>query len=152
MKKTISPIVALTLSLSVVLMVAMLAAIITSAFVPNVILPRLTVPTFAGLSLIALALEALVFGEGRRYWIASAVVAAVDFALLGLCAGLLPGDPVSVGKAAVLGMVVFLVCEMLFHSILDRLSSGPVKNRKSLAVFTALLLFLASQILEGIGL
>ena len=152
MRKTISPIVTLTLSLTVVLMAALLAAILISAFVPNVILPRLTVPTFAGLSLIALALEALVFGEGRRHWIASAVAAAVDFALLGLCAGFLPGNAAGAAKVAVLGTVVFLVCEILFHSILDRLSSGAVKNRRSLAVITALLLFLASQILEGIGL
>ena len=56
-------------------------------------------------------------------------------------------------RAGILGGAVFLVCEVLLHSILDRLSSGAVgKYRKSMAVLSALLLWLAAQILMSIGL
>ena len=55
-------------------------------------------------------------------------------------------------RAAALGAVVYLVCETLFHSILDRLASGAVKGNRAVPFLAGLLLWLASQILAGVGL
>ena len=88
MKKAIlSPLCSLTLCLSAVLLIAGLAAQIARAFVPNVILPPLDIPTLAALSLIALVLEAIFFGQQHRFWATSLIVGIVDFGLLSLCAG-----------------------------------------------------------------
>ena len=85
MKRQISPLCALSLSLTAVLLLAGLAVIIAGALVPNIVLPALDIPTLAALSLIALALETIVFGHGTRAWVASLGVAVVDFGLLILC-------------------------------------------------------------------
>ncbi|MFR3921811.1 MAG: hypothetical protein ACLTYN_07350 [Dysosmobacter welbionis] len=48
---------------------------------------------------------------------------------------------------------MFLICEVLLHSILDRISSGAAgKYPRSMAVVSALLLWLAAQILMSIGI
>ncbi len=151
MKREISPLCALSLSLTAVLLIAGLGAVIAGALVPNVVLPAMDVPMLAALSLIALALETVVFGHGSREWVASLAVAVVDFGLLSLCTGRVSASEAV--RAAALGGVVFLCCEVLFHSILDRLSSGSVgKHLKSAAVVTAVLLWLASQSMAGMGL
>ena len=153
MKKAIlSPLCSLTLCLSAVLLVAGLAAQIARAFVPNVILPPLGIPTLAALSLIALVLEAIFFGQQHRFWATSLIVGIVDFGLLSLCAGQAP-TALEALRVGILGGAVCLVCEVLLHSILDRLSSGAVgKHRRSMAVVSALLLWLAVQSLMSIGI
>ena len=146
----IAPCAAQAITLCLVLLLAGLGAVIARTFVPNVVLPRLTVPAFAALSLLALALEAAAFGEKRRQWVASFVEAAVAFGLLPLCAGLV-ADVSAAFRAAALGAVVYLVCEILFHSILDRLASGAVKGNRAVPFLAGLLLWLASQIFAGMG-
>ena len=89
MKRQISPLCALSLSLTAVLLLAGLAVIIAGALVPNIVLPALDIPTLAALSLIALALETIVFGHGTRAWVASLGVAVVDFGLLHIIAYIL---------------------------------------------------------------
>ena len=77
---------------------------------------------------------------------------AVAFGVLSLCAGSVPTvlDALRVG---ILGGAVFLICEVLLHSILDRISSGAAgKYPRSMAVVSALLLWLAAQILMSIGI
>ena len=151
MKRAVSPLCALSLSLTAVLLTAGLCAVIAGALVPNLVLPAMDVPALAALSLIALAVETLVFGHGSREWVASLAIAAVDFGLLTLCTGRVSFS--SAAQLTVLGGVVFLVCEMLFHSILDRLSSGAAKDHPGrAAVLTAVLLWLACQGLAGVGL
>ncbi len=147
----IAPCAAQAITLCLVLLLAGLGAVIARTFVPNVVLPRLTVPAFAAISLLALALEAAAFGEKRRQWVASFVEAAVAFGVLPLCAGLV-ADVSAAFRAAALGAVVYLVCEILFHSILDRLASGAVKGNRAVPFLAGLLLWLASQILAGVGL
>ena len=140
-----------TLSLAVVLAVVCLGILAAQAAVPNVVVPRLTVPVLAAISLVALAGETVVFGTGKREWTVSFGLAALCFGILPLCAGWV--ESVSMAcKAAALGAVVYLVCEMLYCSILDRLSSGAVRSRGCLAVGTAVMLLLAVQALAGIGL
>ena len=153
MKKTVlSPVCSLTLCLTAVLLLAGLAAQIARTFVPNVILPPLDIPTLAALSLIALVAEVLLFGVPHRFWAASLIVGVIDFGLLSLCAGAVP-TVLEALRAGILGGVVCLVCEVLLHSILDRLSSGAVgKHRRSMAVVSALLLWLAVQSLMSVGL
>ena len=146
----IAPCAAQAITLCQVLLLAGLGAVI-ARIVPTVVLPRLTVPAFAALSLLALALEAAAFGEKRRQWVASFVEAAVAFGVLPLCAGLV-ADVSAAFRAAALGAVVYLVCEILFHSILDRLASGAVKGNRAVPFLAGLLLWLASQILAGVGL
>ena len=153
MKKAIlSPLCSLTLCLSAVLLVAGLAAQIARAFVPNVILPPLDIPTLAALSLIALVLEAIFFGQQHRFWATSLIVGIVDFGLLSLCAGQAP-TALEALRVGILGGAVLLLCELLLHSALDRLSSGPAgKYPRAAAAGTAVLLWLAVQSLASVGL
>lgn len=145
-----APCAAQAITLCLVLLAAGLGAMLARTFVPNVVLPRMTVPAFAALSLLALALEAALFGQGRRQWVASFGEAALAFGLLPLCAGL-AADVSAACRAAALGAVVYLVCETLFHSILDRLSSGAVRGNRAVPFLAGLLLWLASQIFAGMG-
>ena len=147
MKKIIvSPLCTASICLSVTLLAAGLAAQIAAALVPNIILPALDIPTLAALSLLALVLEVILFGENHL------IVGTVAFGVLSLCAGSVPTvlDALRVG---ILGGAVFLICEVLLHSILDRISSGAAgKYPRSMAVVSALLLWLAAQILMSIGI
>ena len=61
--------------------------------------------------------------ENHRFWATSLIVGTVAFGVLSLCAGSVPTvlDALRVG---ILGGAVFLICEVLLHSILDRISSG----------------------------
>ena len=62
-------------------------------------------------------------------------------------------DPLRWMLYGILGGAVFLICEVLLHSILDRISSGAAgKYPRSMAVVSALLLWLAAQILMSIGI
>lgn len=153
MKKImVSPLCSLTLCLSAVLLAAGLAAQIAAAFVPNIILPPLDIPTFAALSLAALVLEVVFFGRQHRFWATSLIVGIVDFALLSLCARQAP-TALEALRAGILGGAVCLLCEVLLHSILDRLSSGAVgKHLRGMALVSALLLWLAVQSLMSLGL
>ena len=148
MKKIIvSPLCTASICLSVTLLAAGLAAQIAAALVPNIILPAL-----AALSLLALVLEVILFGKNHRFWATSLIVGTVAFGVLSLCAGSVPTvlDALRVG---ILGGAVFLICEVLLHSILDRISSGAAgKYPRSMAVVSALLLWLAAQILMSIGI
>ena len=149
MKKIIvSPLCTASICLSVTLLAAGLAAQIAAALVPNIILPALDIPTLAALSLLALVLEVILFGENHRFWATSLIVGTVAFGVLSLCAGSVPTV-----LDAILGGAVFLICEVLLHSILDRISSGAAgKYPRSMAVVSALLLWLAAQILMSIGI
>ena len=143
MKKIIvSPLCTASICLSVTLLAAGLAAQIAAALVPNIILPALDIPTLAALSLLALVLEVILFGENHRFWATSLIVGTVAFGVLSLCAGSVPTvlDALRVG---ILGGAVFL----------DRISSGAAgKYPRSMAVVSALLLWLAAQILMSIGI
>ena len=119
MKKIIvSPLCTASICLSVTLLAAGLAAQIAAALVPNIILPALDIPTLAALSLLALVLEVILFGKNHRFWATSLIVGTVAFGVLSLCAGSVPTvlDALRVG---ILGGAVFLICEVLLHSILD---------------------------------
>ena len=148
MKKIIvSPLCTASICLSVTLLGAGLAAQIAAALVPNI-----NIPTLAALSLLALVLEVILFGKNHRFWATSLIVGTVAFGVLSLCAGSVPTvlDALRVG---ILGGAVFLICEVLLHSILDRISSGAAgKYPRSMAVVSALLLWLAAQILMSIGI
>ena len=153
MKKIIvSPLCTASICLSVTLLAAGLAAQIAAALVPNIILPALDIPTLADLSLLALVLEVILFGENHRFWATSLIVGTVAFGVLSLCAGSVP-TVLDVLRVGILGGAVFLICEVLLHSILDRISSGAAgKYPRSMAVVSALLLWLAAQILMSIGI
>ena len=153
MKKIIvSPLCTASICLSVTLLAAGLAAQIAAALVPNIILPALDIPTLAALSLLALVLEVILFGENHRFWATSLIVGTVAFGALALCAGSVP-TVLDVLRVGILGGAVFLICEVLLHSILDRISSGAAgKYPRSMAVVSALLLWLAAQILMSIGI
>lgn len=101
-----------------------LAAQIAAALVPNIILPALDIPTLAALSLLALVLEVILFGENHRFWATSLIVGTVAFGVLSLCAGSVP-TVLDVLRVGILGGAVFLICEVLLHSILDQ-GSPPV--------------------------
>ena len=147
-----SPLCALTLSLTAVLLAAGLAVRLTAALAPAVILPHPDIPAFAALALAALALEAALFGRQRRFWATTLLTGAVDFGVLALCAGWVP-TWLEACRAGILGGAVLLLCELLLHSALDRLSSGPAgKYPRAAAAGTAVLLWLAVQSLASVGL
>ena len=83
-----------------------------------------------------------------RSWPLSALLAGITLALIPYAAGLI--SPARLWKLLVSGILVYLCCERMFHSILNRLSSGPAgKLAPVSAGFTMCLL---GQILSGIFL
>lgn len=136
----------LNTALTIVLGLALAAAILVRAFAPAVIILDLNGVNLVLLSLIALVLDHYLAPGARRCWICIPLLAAATFGLLPYAAcfvGLMDA-----GLLAVKGGVVFTVTAFLFTSIQDRLSSGPAA--KAAPLLSALGLYLAAQCLIGI--
>ena len=142
MKKSV---LTLPATLTALLTLSMLAIVFVRAFWPQLILPRLDIPTMVLLCLLALLAEHWFSPQANHHYLLLAVLGAMNF-------GLLPFAACFVGagealKLAVLGAVVFTCVTWLFSSMMDRLSSGPAAK---LAPFmSALGLYLAAQCFMG---
>ena len=128
-----------------VLFVTALAAAIVRTFAPIIIIPALNVPNMVLLSLAALLVDHYIAPEAKRCYICIPLFAAVTF-------GLLPFAACFVGiwealKLALAGGILFTVVTLLYSTIQDRLSSGPVA--KASPVLSALGLYLAFQAFAG---
>ena len=132
--------------LAAVLGVALIICVLVRTFLPNMILPRLDIPTMVLISLVALLLEHYLVPGGKRCYICIPVFSALTFGLLPYCGAFVTaGEAVKLG---ILGCVVFTAVTWLFTSMADRLSTGPAA--KLAPVVSALGLYLASQCFMGL--
>ena len=132
--------------LAVVVLVTLLAIMLVHTFLPNFVVPKVSIPNLVALSLIALVLDHYIAKGADRCYICIPVFAVLTFGLLPFCAGYIPAA--EIWKLAIGGGVVFTITTLLFTSVQDRLSSGPA--RKAAPVISALGLYLAAQCLTGI--
>lgn len=132
--------------LAVAVAVALLAIILVHTFLPNFVIPKVSIPNLVLLSLIALVLDHYIARGADRCYICIPVFAVITFGLLPFCAGYIPAA--EIWKLAIAGGAVFTVVTFLFTSVQDRLSSGPA--RKAAPVISALGLYFAAQCLTGI--
>lgn len=125
-----------------------LGMILLKAFVPAAVLPHPSIPLFSTLVLLALLLEAYIAPKAARGGadrVIAAILGGAALALLPGMAGFVEGSGVWLYFAV--GLVTFGVGDLLFSSIRDRLSSGPVA--KAAPVLSAVLLGLAVQGFAG---
>ena len=132
--------------LAVVVGIAMLAIVLVHTFLPNFIIPKVSIPNLVLLSLIALVLDHYLAKGAKRCYICIPVFALITFGLLPWVAGYV--DVNGMWKLAIAGAVVFTVVTLLFSTIRDRLSSGPAC--KAAPLISALGLYLAAQCLTNI--
>lgn len=136
----------LNILLAAVLSVALLVCILVRTLAPRIILPKLDIPNMVMISLLALVLDHYIAPGAKRCYICIPVFSAITF-------GLLPFAACFVGilealKLALIGGNAFTVVTLLYSTIQDRLSSGPVA--KAAPVLSALGLYLAFQAFAGI--
>lgn len=125
-----------------------LAMILFKTFIPAAVLPHISIPLLTIPVLLALALEAYMAPKALRRpadHLIAAILGGAALALLPGMAGFVEGRSVWVLLAA--GIVIFGVLDVLFSSIRDRLSSGPVA--KAAPLLSAALLYLAVQGFAG---
>ena len=129
--------------LAVVLGVGLLVGMVWRTFMPYVVLPRLDVNAYVGITLIALLLEYYMAGVQKRNWVLQIVLASLTFGGLSLAAGLSYGG---VGTF-VYGAAVFAVITFLFDSMISRMELTT--DKKCAAIPTAFVLYLACQCFVG---
>ena len=134
--------------LAAVVGIALLAIMLVHTFLPNIIIPKASVPNLVCLSLIALLLDHYLAKGASRCYICIPLFALITFGLLPFVAGYAMGN--DLWKLAIGGAVTFTVTTFLFTAMTDRLSSGPAC--KAAPFISALGLYLASQCLIGIFL
>lgn len=132
--------------LAVVVGIALTAIILVHTFLPNFVIPKVSIPNLTLLSLIALVLDHYIARGADRCYICIPVFAVITFGLLPFCAGYIPAA--EIWKLAIGGGAVFTITTFLFTSVQDRLSSGPAC--KAAPVISALGLYFAAQCLTGI--
>ncbi len=132
--------------LTIIVGVALLAAVLIRTFVPRFILPQLDIPNIMLLSLLALLLDHYIAPGAKRCYICIPVFAVLTFGILPVAAGF--AGWLDAWKPALLGGVVFTAATWLFTSITDRISTGPVA--KAAPILSALGLYLAAQCFMGL--
>lgn len=132
--------------LAAVLSIGLLVCILVRTLAPRIILPQLDIPNIVLISLIALVLDHYIAPGAKRCYICIPVFAAITFGLLPFAACF--AGIVEALKLALAGGIVFTVVTLLYSTIQDRLSSGPVA--KAAPVLSALGLYLAFQAFAGI--
>lgn len=145
MKKSV---LTLPATLTALLTLSMLAIVFVRAFWPQLILPRLDIPTMVLLCLLALLAEHWFSPQANHHYLLLAVLGAMNFGLLPFAAGLVPWR-LSLALAAA-GAVILSAVTAVFSSIRHRLDSGPKAPLAGAAC--ALCLYLAVQALRGVGL
>lgn len=121
----------------------LLVGMIWKAFVPNVVLADLEIPSMAALVLIALLIEYFVAGTQKRQWAVQIILAAVTFAVLPWAAGL---SNAGVG-VTLCGTVVFAALTWIFDSAAERVS--VTADCKYAMIPTAFVMYLACQCFMG---
>lgn len=124
------------------------AFLVVRTFAPAALLPPMDLPLLLVVSLGALLLERLLVPGRKRCWPGVALLAALTFGLLPLCAGLANGAVA--GKLALVGGITFVLTTVVFDSMTDRLPPGARTGVGMAAA--AFVLFLAGQALTGLFL
>ena len=132
--------------LAIVLGIFFVACTVSRAFVPMVVLPRLTIPNMVLLSLAALLIAHYAAPGKSRCDGFALLLAALTFGLLPYAAGFATGTEAL--KLALIGGIAFFAAAWLFGEAMERLSSGPAA--KAAPVITAFCLYLAAQCFAGI--
>lgn len=130
--------------LAIVAGVLVLGMILLKTFTPAAVLPHWSIPTLCIPVLLALLLEAYIAPKAVRGpvdHVVAAILGGAALALLPGMAGLVEGTQVWVVFGV--GAVLFLVADVLFAAIRDRIASGPVA--KAAPAVSAVLLYLAVQ-------
>lgn len=136
-----------------ILLAVLMTAVVVGILIARLILPMVILPAWNIPNLIILCVLALVAGEylGSEdwgSWILSALLAGLTLALLPFAAGLVSAE--GFWKLLLCGILVFMGCERMFVSIMDRLHSGPAG--KLAPVSAGLTMCLLGQIFCGIFL
>ena len=134
------------IALTVILTLALAVCRILRTCIPFGVLPKLNIPSMVLLILAALLVEHYFGREEKCCNIRSVLAAALAFGLLPLAAGFVAFG--EAGKLSLIGGVVFAVTAWAFHSMMDRLSTGPAA--KAAPVLSAMGLLLAAQCFAGI--
>lgn len=120
--------------------------VLVRTFFPAAVLLPLDVPLLLAVSLGALLLERPLAPSRKRCWPGVALLAALAFGLLPLCAGLAGGP--AAGKLAVVGGITFALTTVVFDSLVSRL---PPRSRTGVGTAAAaFVLFLAGQVLTNL--
>lgn len=135
----------LNTTLAAVLGVAVLIAVFVRTFFPIAVIPALDIPNMTALSLLALLIDHYLAKGVKRCYICVIVLGALTFGLLPFAAGFATG--MEALKLATVGGAVFTVATLLFGSIQNRLSTGPIA--KAAPILSALGLYLAAQVFAG---
>ena len=143
MKKSV---LTLPLTLTALLTLALLTIVFLRAFVPQLIFPRLDIPTMVLLCLLSLLAEHWFSPKAGHNYLLLAVLGAMNFGLLPLAAGFATWRH-SLALAAA-GAVILSAVTALFSAIRHRLDSGPKAPLAEAAC--ALCLYLAVQALRGV--
>ena len=136
----------LPLTLTVLLGIAQLAALVVRVFFSQLIFPRLEITGIVLLCLVALVSEHYLAPRAHHSYPMLVILGALHFGLLTFAAGFAPWQ-----RALVLGGVdalVLVVLTFVFTSIRHRLDSGPKAPLAPVAC--ALCLYLATQAFRGI--
>ena len=133
----------LNVLLAVVLGAGLLVGVVWSAFQPNVVLSNLDIPAMAALVLIALLIEYLWKGTGKRAWAVQIVLAAITFAVIPFAAGY-----AGTGIGLILcGTAMFTALTWIFDSVAERLD--VTCDCKCAMIPTAFVMYLACQCFMG---
>ena len=132
--------------LAVVLGLSLMACVLIRTFAPAVIIPKLSIPNMALISLAALLIDHYLTRGAQRNYLIVALFAVVSFGLLPWAAGM--AELAQAWKPALVGGGLFTVLTFLFTSVQDRLSSGPAAYAAPL--LSAFGLYLAVQGLANI--
>ena len=136
----------LNTALAAVFGLALLIMMLIRAFAPSMVLPRFDIPNFVLVSVVALLLDHYVTKGAKPIYPMVLILSALTFGLLPFAASFATGWQAL--KLAAVGGVVFTITTLLFRSIQERLSTGPVA--KAAPFFSALGLYLAAQCFAGI--
>ncbi|HIT33401.1 MAG TPA: hypothetical protein IAC31_02065 [Candidatus Faecousia intestinigallinarum] len=149
MKKRISIAAGHAICLAVLLMLCSIAVIVTKAFLPATILPRITITVLVALSLAAQVAELWIFGsKGHPEYLETGLLAMAAFGVMTWAVGLatLPGA----GQVGIVGGITYTVCLIMFDAIRARLENSSVAHKKAVLTLAAALVLLACQSLAGI--
>ncbi len=132
--------------LAVVTGVALLAILVTNAFFPHIILPKLSAGNIILICLVAIVLDFYISGGKRHDLRFIPIYGALIFGVFPMAAFV--ASPLEALKLGIMGAIIFTAFTYIFDTITDRLSSAPAA--KAAPLLSALGLYLAAQCIIGI--
>lgn len=133
------------LALMIVLTASLIAITLVHTFLPQVLIPKATIPNLTLISSLALLIDHYAAKGAKRNYILITVFAFASFFFMPYLAGY--ADESESLKIALSGMVIYTASAFLFTTSADRLSTGP--KAKLAPVLTAAFLYMAAQCFEG---